>query len=128
MRLINFGPGEIADRLSILALKILYAKQARRPVEHFERERNALIPKFVQPTGLIIEHMLELGATNAGVWQGEDALRRYRQDGTIDGFTSEGLYAIAAIAFRLQELNDRRHQLISLINSNAGETTGAEKV
>lgn len=120
MRLINFGPGEIADRLTILALKIQRGKELGKPIEHFEKERNALLPQLPS-FPRVMEGLLELGVVNAGIWHGEDELREMRKAKLADGYTAE-------VAFRLQELNDRRHELVALINVNTGNNNGAEKL
>jgi hypothetical protein len=129
MRLINFGPGEIADRLTILNLKQLYGKQAGKDVKHFIDEEHALLAQIRsrELVGPWLEHTLELAAVNAAIWQGEEALRSYRK---IDQAMSTVAHVlpIVDIAFRLQELNDRRHELITLINVNTGDHLGEEKV
>lgn len=120
MRLINFGPGEIVDRLTILALKILYGTDQGKDVKHFEQERNALLPKLPSLTPRVVEHTLELAATNAAIWQNEDLLRSLR--------TSPVNGEAALVAHRSQRLNDRRAELVSLININTGDHNGSEKV
>jgi hypothetical protein len=129
MRLVNYGQGEIADRLTILALKILYGAEASKPVDHFERERNALLPQL-NIKGSLQERLLELAAVNGALWHAEDALRTERDaanGGTSDdhpmAFTKAG-----QIAFRIQALNDRRSELITLINVNTGNHQGEEKL
>ena len=123
MRLVNLGAGEITDRLTILALKILYAGQAGKPTEHFETERAALLAmiRSRELSGAWFEQVLSLGATNAALWQAEDALRAFRQTGgNPDGAVS--------IACRIQELNDQRAGLIEAINKLTGDHLGSEKL
>lgn len=130
MRLINFGPGEIADRLTILALKVLHGSAAGKAVDHFEKERNALLAQIRsrELSGSWFEHVLELGAVNAALWQAEDLLREYRTT-TGDVLTSTAhLGIVKDLAFRIQELNDRRAELIQMINVNTGDHVGAEKI
>jgi hypothetical protein len=129
MRLVNYGPGEIADRLTILALKVLHGSAAGKPVDHFEKERNALLTQLRgrELAGSWFEHVLELGAVNAALWQAEDALREYRAADTALTSATH-LKPVVDLAFRIQELNDRRAELVMLINVNTGDHTGMEKV
>lgn len=129
MRLINYGAGEITDRLTILALKILYGDAATRPVKHFEDERAALLSKLAGRTlnGSWFKQVLELGAVNAALWQAEDRLRRFRQARDPHGGEEEA-EIIIAVAFRIQELNDQRSTLIEAINQLTGEHLGEEKL
>lgn len=123
MRLVNIGPGEIVDRLTILALKILYGGQQGKDVAHFETERNALL---VQLRGRELnagwfEQVLGLAAVNAALWQAEDKLRDLRTG-------ASNAEAVAALAFRIQELNDERARLIETINKATGDHKGSEKL
>ena len=131
MRLINFGPGEIADRLSILALKITYGKDLGRSVAHFEQERAALLCKFNAPshTGRWYEHAVELAAVNAVIWQDTDTVRKLRAALAKDDAMPIQIASDAALlAFRLQAMNDRRAELITFINETTGNNTGQEKI
>ncbi|MDE2106838.1 MAG: hypothetical protein KGL39_57010 [Patescibacteria group bacterium] len=120
MRLINFGPGEAADRLSILVLKILHANGS--PIDHFEKERAALLVMVKGRNSLArwFEYYIELAAVNAEVWRLNDELRSL---GEVEDFVSAGKTAIEQ-----QQLNDRRAQLIELINQQTGEHLGPEKL
>lgn len=132
-RLINPGAGEITDRLTILALKILFGKAKGRPVESFQAEQTALLAKVRSRTlnGVWFEQVLELAAVNAALWHAEDELRVVRQRWQdrdpcevpcLDA--QQGL----VVAFRIQKLNDRRAQLVTMINANAGDASGEEKL
>jgi len=125
-RLINYGIGEIVDRLSILALKILHA--GSRPTDHFVRERNALLAQLRGRTlnAAWFEHAVALGAVNAAIWSTEDELRGYREGDLSDSLTD--LVPIRRIAFRLQALNDERSRLIEAINRLTGDHVGSEKL
>ena len=127
MRLINWGPGEAADRLTILALKVLHGSVSGKSVEHFERERNAILVQIRsrELNGPWLEYFLELGAINAALWQKEDLLRSYRSGNWPEGIREP---EIVEVAFRIQELNDRRAELIQQINIHTGDHTGNEKL
>jgi hypothetical protein len=123
MRLINYGVGEIADRLTILSLKILYGTEAAKDTKHFLDERNALLAQLRsrELNGGWFEHVLELAAVNGRLWQSEDDLRGMRTAKLADGYAAE-------LAFRIQGLNDRRAELVNLINKVTGEHRGDEKL
>lgn len=129
-RLTNLGPGDISDRLTILALKILVGQEKGRDVAHFQTEQTALLQQIRSRTlnGIWFEQVLELAAVNGQLWQAEDQLRGYRvaSEGDINRFSE--LVLVAQCAFRIQSLNDRRAELVTLINANAGENVGAEKL
>lgn len=129
MRLINFGPGEIADRLTILALKMAYGTAAGKPIEHFERERNALLPLFTNTTHKRwLEHYTELGAVNALIWAHTEEVRNLRDVHPTIGKIVE-VQRLAWLAIQLQNGNDHRAELITIINGNSGNTEeGAEKL
>jgi hypothetical protein len=126
MRLINYGPGEIVDRLTILELKILHGRASKKAIDHFEKERAALLTQLrsrVDGGMNWFEHTLELAVVNGQIWNGEELLRTYRGK-----LLPADVEVAIAIAFSLQEWNDRRHELIRRINVGAGEHQGAEKV
>ncbi len=128
MRLINPGPGEVADRLTILALKILFGGQAGKDTAHFERERAALLTKFrATDAGKLTEPLLELAAVNGALWHAEDELRVYRDAGYNAVGAPEPL-AVVTLAFKIQSLNDRRAQLVGQLNQLAGEAPAQEKL
>ena len=134
MRLVNYGAGEMSDRLTILALKLLYGLDAGKDVKHFRDERNALLVQIRARTlnGVWFEQVLDLGATNAALWQAEDHLRGRRR--AVEHEEDEGViaahYAEAGrLAFRIQALNDQRAALIERINQDAGDAgSGKEKL
>jgi hypothetical protein len=125
MRLINIGAGEITDRLTILALKILTGEAAGKDTTHFENERTALLVLIRTRTlnGSWFQQVLELGAVNAALWYAEDHLREIR--GLSDPVSLAP--AIIALAFRIQDLNDQRAQLVEAINKLSGDHIGPEK-
>ncbi len=128
MRLVNYGVGEIADRLTILSLKILYGTEQGKDTKHFLDERNALLAQVRtrELNGAWFEHVLELSAVNGRLWQAEDELRGLRVEKAQN--SSEPWETIGDVAFRIQSLNDRRAELVSLINKLTGEHRGAEKL
>ena len=132
-RLTNFGTGEITDRLTILSLKILYGQDAGKPVDHFVAEQNQLLPMIKGRTlnGIWFEHALALAAVNGALWQAEDQLRLWRASAG-NGHALEQVLGnaepILRLAFRIQDLNDRRAALISAINAHTGEKLGEEKI
>lgn len=130
MRLINFGAGEVSDRLSILSLKILHGEAIGKDTSHWRNERNALLTKLTDRLTLQwADAYIELAVVNAAIWQGEDEIRAYRLDheGTI--VSREALWEdTAKLAYRIQALNDRRAVLIEQINKSSGEHLGTEKL
>lgn len=131
MRLINPGAGEITDRLSILALKILTGSEAGKDVGHFEIERTSLQQKIHARTlnGVWFDSVLELAAINAMLWHAEDDLRGIRMKRDLGAKLAQAdLDEVVLIAFRLQALNDRRSDLVTQINKEAGDGDAKEKV
>lgn len=121
-RLHNPGPGEILDRLTILALKVTYGKLAGIGTAHWTEEQTALADQLWNtPPGAGASRIrgvqwMELAAINAALWQAEDNLRRERD---TQAYVSQSV-VIAQIAITIQKLNDRRAELVTLINANAG--------
>lgn len=131
MRLINFGAGEIVDRLGILSTKILYGRAAGKETKHFADERNVLLTylRGRELNGAWFSAALDLAAVNAALWRAEDDLREWRsQESDVDRIDEPTARDIARIAFRIQELNDARAELIEQINRTTGEFLGAEKL
>lgn len=127
MRLINSGVGELSDRLSVLTLKILHKGER----DHWKAERAQILGKLgARSIGTTwLDGFAELAATNAAIWQYEDELREWRGQYKDAGPLDADQHAdVVKIAFRLQELNDRRHELIAAINKHAGDHVGSEKV
>jgi hypothetical protein len=126
MRLKNYGPGELSDRLSILALKRLFGGEAGKDCTVFNQEWAVLLTEIRSRTlnGKWFEAVLELAAVNAALWHAEDDLRVLRQEEE-----SVSLLADAGrLAFRIQSLNDQRSALIDRINRDAGEGGPSDKV
>lgn len=131
MKLDNPGVGEITDRLTILAMKILFGEQAKIDTSHFKAERATLLAKIRSRTlnGAWFDSTTDLAATNAALWHAEDDLRAFRtafQAAKPPILQSE---QIVDLAFKIQALNDRRAELVQKINKDAGEgADGPEKV
>lgn len=120
-RLHDPGPGEILDRLTILARKLVEGWLKRVTTAHWAEEYAALTAASPGWTG-VLDLVLELAAVNAALWQAEDELRRLReQDVPHQGVGYR-------LAVRIQQLNDRRAELITLINTHAGINRGPEKL
>jgi predicted mannosyl-3-phosphoglycerate phosphatase (HAD superfamily) len=142
MRFLDPGAGEITDRLTILALKILFGREAGKEVTHFEAERTSLLAKIRSKTlnGAWFDRVLDLAAVNAALWHCEDEMREWRQlwaptgpDSTALRGPGEGYKAATALevvdcAFRIQSLNDQRANLVREINKDAGDSVGQEKL
>lgn len=131
MRLVNYGAGELTDRLTILALKVLYGTEAGTPVAHFEQERAVLLTQIRSRTlnGVWFEQVLGLGAVNAALWHAEDDLRDYRiKYGGRELSPDLNSTAVVQLAFRIQDLNDRRAELVRTINQSAGDESAKEKL
>lgn len=127
MRLVNYGVGEVADRLTILSLKLLFGGEAGKDITHFRNEQTVLF-KTLSARLLNAESLkavLELAAVNAALWHAEDDLREMRGHDR-EPTPSE---VIAKLAFRIQQLNDTRAGLVGAINKSSGDgAAGLEKV
>ena len=127
-RLINYGLGEVLDRLTILDLKILAAGDAGQPIDHWRNEQAVLLTqvqtRLLLGTTAWIELGLRLAMINGLLWHAEDDLRACRNLPLDVAITESS----SRIAFRIQDLNDRRSQLITQINQLTGEHLGPEKV
>jgi len=133
VRLVNIGTGEMADRLSILALKIAHGEDAGKDTAHFRTERNAILVQFRSAaTDAGLEHLFDLAAVNAMLWHAEDDLREWRGQAhlphpTLD-LDNDQLVEVAKVAFRIQSLNDQRAELVWTLNKLAGTDLGREKL
>lgn len=126
MRLVNPGAGEIADRFTVVALKVLFGEAAGKDASHFRTEWATLLTKLnTREVGPWLGQLVELGAVNAALWHAEDDLRAYRESGAA---THDERDAVVDLAFRIQALNDHRARLVGEINKAAGEHLGAEKL
>lgn len=126
-RLLNYGVGEIVDRLTILELKITTAFEKGGSTEHWDVERIQLLTKIHARTlnGAWFDHVSALAVVNALIWHAEDDLRAWRSVGPV--YTPSHLEEIRILAFRLQSLNDRRAELVYRINKEAGDGDTKDK-
>jgi hypothetical protein len=131
MRFVNPATGEVSDRLTILALKILAGAEKGVEVAHWETERASLLTVIRTKTlnGKWFEAVLELGAVNAMIWHAEDEMRTWRQTNpVVDRPEAISLWVqVGRLAFRIQALNDRRAELVAQINREAGDGDAKEK-
>lgn len=120
-RLLDPGLGEITDRLTILALKILHGEAAGKDVAHFVRERNGLLTKVRAATvnGSWFEQALALGAVNAALWQRTDEQRSYLGLEKLTQVVEWQSAALCGIA--IMRLNDERARLVASINAQVGD-------
>lgn len=124
-KLINVGPGEQCDRLTVLSLKVLFGTDAGKDVAHFERERSVLLTQVrARAATLDLGPVLELAAVNSALWHAEDDLRSLR--GAVP--TDAVMVQAGLLAFRIQDLNDQRAKLVGEINARSGEASGEEKL
>lgn len=126
-RLVNPGLGDLIDRLTILALKIVHGEDRGRDVKPFITEREALLKQLgadaspLAATGATL--IMELGAVNAALWQAEDQVRALRGGRSVGGLP-DGV----ELAFRIQALNDRRSELIDELNEVGGFIAAEKKL
>ncbi|PWR02130.1 hypothetical protein DKT77_13315 [Meridianimarinicoccus roseus] len=113
--MIEIGPGELVDRLSILDLKVAHAPH----VPALVAARDALAEARARLPLSPISEEAELANVNADLWAAEDAIRRAERRGDQGpNFT--------ALARRIMELNDRRSALKALIDRQAGLAVSTE--
>lgn len=126
-RLINPGVGELSDRLSILALKLLVGGESGTDVSHFQKEADAILVQLRtrELNGKWFEAYTKLAAVNACLWHAEDQLRAIRTGPA--GYLNQE-QSTAALAFRIQALNDQRAACIAAINKETGDLLGTEKL
>lgn len=132
MRLLDYGLGEVLDRLSILALKISHATDLGKPTDHFTRERaKLLVQAQTRVVGKVFECYAELAVVNARLWHAEDGLRGLRKTaGPNLSLSANEAGAALQLAFEIQQLNDRRAALVAAINRESGDAAaeGEEKL
>lgn len=126
-RLLNPGLGELADRLTILELKLGHAP-AGMDVEHFRAEHAQVqmridnLLKHVQQRLLIVAHVRQLKAQNAVLWELEDRMATAAKDVHAQDYRE-----VAVLGTDIWRANQIRNQVIAEINALAGTPRGAEK-
>jgi hypothetical protein len=116
--------GEVYDRLSILELKILYAKVQGAEVTRFEMERQKL-SELLDSKVVLTSAYLEIAAVNAAIWHMTGTLRELeRRDAQGEHEIREYFGKLALQVFRW---NERRAAIITRVNEDWGMTV-KEKV
>jgi hypothetical protein len=128
-RLINYGTGDVLDRLTVLALKELHYGAAGKDTAHLRDERNALLPKLYtkELPKPALEALLALGAVNSSLWALTDQLRVIQALNQKAPLHSSHIEDAARLGMRIMELNDTRAELVETINKLTGEHRGNEK-
>lgn len=138
MRLFDPSIGEIADRMTILELKIKAAKQKAKPYEHWLGEYSECEGALDRKTSILIaddkvkmESLISnLRTVNGKLWDLEDRIRVY----TRREFTNNSSFGecerddIITIALQIPYFNDVRAQLVGHLNALEGTDTGTEKL
>ena len=120
---IEILPGELADRMSIAALRVGHLPEGDA-LRHIQGELAGLQRKWASIPGQTPETAslaVELEAINAKLWTVEDDLRLCEQQGSFDA-------AFIGLARSVYRLNDRRSQLKRQINLSLRVAPGEEKV
>ena len=111
-RLVNPGPGELCDRLSVLSLKLLH-----KPTASYQEEFDLIVGEVCALFGgsaIKVGDLLALAAVNGQLWAFEDRIRDFRAEPKpMELDESE----VLAVAMGIQKLNDRRAHLIAEINA-----------
>ena len=105
-RLINCGPGEICDRLTILALKIHHGRENNHAIKHFVDEYHSLLATMKTRDIKWFEEALELSMINGTLWSLNDDVRALGR--ALNGTEHATLRTIGTIALKMMALNDRR--------------------
>lgn len=116
MRVMNPGPGEIVDRLTVVARKIVESAKGSERRKQFEAEMSELFSAIGKNFGDIdaTKNAYLLAATNAAIWQLEDELRSCRNEEEVNA------EHVKTVAYRIQELNDSRAVFVATINNICG--------
>ena len=132
MSLIAPTPGEILDRLSILALKIPVFQEKEIFAAHLEAEKSGLEEKMFDWDNILRAQMADqitwdmlaeqrntLAAVNAILWQAEDDVRSTSQNDS---------FKLASLCLRIAKMNDARSRAIRRMNELYGADAGQEKI
>jgi hypothetical protein len=128
-RMFDYGPGELYDRLSILRLKIHHAPVGRDTL-HFSLEQQRIMDTLdrlkISPN--LFQLALSLARVNGWLWDAEDQMRQFRQDGVGVNDPVEWYESVALLGLRINKLNADRSELIAEINRVTGHRGGPEKI
>lgn len=131
-KLINPGLGELADRASILQLKILHGDPDK--TAHFADEQAQVQMHLERHTAGLgaatpaVEKLLRaLAEVNTDLWQKEDQMAEYAQHAHKYNFQGRAP-AIAKLGMEIWTANRERGRIIGEINVLAGTDTGPEKL
>ncbi len=116
MRLIDPGPGELIDRLTILELKLATCPRSQEDHFMWEREQIFVLLALRRIPKLDAERR-ELAEINRTIWDAIDELRGAKDDATAAHF---GRLAMQS--------NDRRAEVIETINRLCGLEGRQEKI
>ena len=123
MRLIDPGPGELLDRLTILNLKIEACQKKAITPQAFERERKKIEEILLKwsnelksqvEVGEVAKLQDQLQAVNGQLWLAEDDVRATPELQAMK---------LARLAKWIPRLNDRRADVIAKINAKYGAET-----
>src|ERR1700739_187593 len=117
MRLLKPSPGEVYDRLTILALKIRHSTQASFIEEHaalckYLKENNFNVP---------VDLATELGRINTRLWDLEDEQRQLIKSSNFENVVKDSdEYQFVQNAVTIVRLNDARADTVRKINEACG--------
>jgi hypothetical protein len=125
MRMLKPSPGEVADRTTILELKIEAAKKKGLPTAHFEQEEEALDQYLdskefcftVYTKDKYYELRKELLEVNRHLWQLEDLVRSIPP--MIDCHIDQ-VFQLARTCKQIATANDERAELVQEMNKLVG--------
>ncbi len=115
MRLVQPSPGECADRLTILELKIEFGIKREIDTSHFQEEYDQ-INKYlgVDKTIALSVYYTEMQRVNRGLWMLEGELRHQ------DAWKQHPELAVAILT-EITRLNDRRAELVNKLDGGAAK-------
>ncbi len=119
--LIEIGPGELLDRLSILRLKRDHAAPGAMPPILAQIESLEALRRALDPDDAITSMERELDAVNRRLWEIEDAVRICERAQRFDA-------AFVHLARSVYLENDRRGRLKGAIDEALGEPARDVKV
>lgn len=126
-KLVNLGPGEFADRLTVLALKLLHGVDPAQR-DQWRNEQIVLLTRLkATDPARWLEAGLELAAVNAALWTATDQLRELEGQREKSTWVNTQLYQAGELAFQILRWNDRRAELVDAINKASGDFVASDK-